>query len=734
MHNKDKLMRCMYSMQTRLGEKDINLPQYYNNRELSWLDFNYRVLQESYDKNNPLLEKLNFISIFSSNLDEFFMVRVAGLKDQVKMGYDKPENKAQMTPQEQLDAIKIKNTDYVNTQYQRYNELIKELANYDIEMVKPEDLSDALIEKLEQEFKLSVLPTLTPLGIDAYHPFPKLNNKSLNIFVDIDTEDAINSAIVQIPSLIPRFLTLNEGTKQYVVMVEDVITYFINYLFTGYEVLNTFTFRITRNADLTIHEDGAEDLLIEIERFLKERKSGSAVRLELDCRTSEKENVEWLINQLEIEDNYIYYLDGPLDLTFLFGLVDHLSHKLKYLTYEKYTPQPPRSLGNKNIYQLSLERDIFFHHPYESFEPIVDFIRQAADDPNTIAIKQTLYRVSKDSPIINSLKEAAENGKQVTVLVELKARFDEENNVHWARMLEDAGCHVIYGMTHLKTHSKIALVVKRINNELTSFVHLGTGNYNDKTAKLYTDMGIITTNKDIAEDAINFFNYLSGYSTKPEYNKLIVAPYDIRDVFIDRIDKEIRSHLQHGNGKIMMKMNSLTDKTIIEKLFEASQAGVKIQLIIRGICCLKPGIPGISENIEVVSIVGRLLEHSRIYYFHNNSEAHIYLSSADVMTRNMIKRVEILFPVEDKSIGQRLVNYMNLQLSDNQKGRYQDAQGLYHYVENNSSPLNSQSYLMQEAIKYGEELKKQSVQPSGQPVHSRRGGSWMRKLKNTFKR
>ncbi|EST95585.1 polyphosphate kinase [Staphylococcus epidermidis Scl25] len=733
-HNKDKLMRCMYSMQTRLGEKDINLPQYYNNRELSWLDFNYRVLQESYDKNNPLLEKLNFISIFSSNLDEFFMVRVAGLKDQVKMGYDKPENKAQMTPQEQLDAIKIKNTDYVNTQYQRYNELIKELANYDIEMVKPEDLSDALIEKLEQEFKLSVLPTLTPLGIDAYHPFPKLNNKSLNIFVDIDTEDAINSAIVQIPSLIPRFLTLNEGTKQYVVMVEDVITYFINYLFTGYEVLNTFTFRITRNADLTIHEDGAEDLLIEIERFLKERKSGSAVRLELDCRTSEKENVEWLINQLEIEDNDIYYLDGPLDLTFLFGLVDHLSHKLKYLTYEKYTPQPPRSLGNKNIYQLSLERDIFFHHPYESFEPIVDFIRQAADDPNTIAIKQTLYRVSKDSPIINSLKEAAENGKQVTVLVELKARFDEENNVHWARMLEDAGCHVIYGMTHLKTHSKIALVVKRINNELTSFVHLGTGNYNDKTAKLYTDMGIITTNKDIAEDAINFFNYLSGYSTKPEYNKLIVAPYDIRDVFIDRIDKEIRSHLQHGNGKIMMKMNSLTDKTIIEKLFEASQAGVKIQLIIRGICCLKPGIPGISENIEVVSIVGRLLEHSRIYYFHNNSEAHIYLSSADVMTRNMIKRVEILFPVEDKSIGQRLVNYMNLQLSDNQKGRYQDAQGLYHYVENNSSPLNSQSYLMQEAIKYGEELKKQSVQPSGQPVHSRRGGSWMRKLKNTFKR
>ena len=721
-------------MQTQLGEKDINLPQYYNNRELSWLDFNYRVLQEAYDKNNPLLEMLNFVSIFSSNLDEFFMVRVAGLKDQVKMGYDKPENKAQMTPQEQLDAIKIKNTEYVHMQYQRYNELIEELRNYDIEMVKPDCLSETLLEKLEKEFKMRILPTLTPLGIDAYHPFPKLNNKSLNIFVDIDTEDAINSAIVQIPSLIPRFLTLNEGNKQYVVMVEDVITYFINYLFTGYEVLNTFTFRITRNADLTIHEDGAEDLLIEIERFLKERKSGSAVRLEVDGRTAQRENIEWLNEQLEVEENDVYFLNGPLDLTFLFGLVDHLSNKLKYLTYEKYTPQVPRSLGNNNIYKLALERDIFFHHPYESFEPIVDFIREAADDPNTIAIKQTLYRVSKDSPIINSLKEAAENGKQVTVLVELKARFDEENNVHWARMLEDAGCHVIYGMTHLKTHSKIALVVKRIGGELTSFVHLGTGNYNDKTAKLYTDMGIITTNQEIAEDAINFFNYLSGYSIKQEYNKLIVAPFDIRDVFIDRIDKEISNHLEYGNGKIMMKMNSLTDKAIIEKLFEASQAGVKIQLIIRGICCLKPGVPGISENIEVVSIVGRLLEHSRIYYFHNNGDERIYLSSADVMTRNMIKRVEILFPVENKTIGKRLVDYMNLQLSDNEKGRYQDENGVYHYVKNNLSPLNSQVYLMQKAIKYGQELKKQTAQPTGQPVRSKRGGSWMSRLKESFRR
>lgn len=719
-------------MHRNLGEKYLNSPQHYNNRELSWLDFNYRVLQEAQDKNNPLLEQLNFVSIFSSNLDEFFMVRVAGLQDQVKLGYDKSENKAQLTPKEQLDQIKIKNKKNVDLQYEVYNELINDLRQYQVEIVKPHKLPKTLLARLETEFKVGILPTLTPLGIDAYHPFPKLNNKSLNIFVNIDTPDEINSAIVQIPSLIPRFYAFNEGDKQYIIMVEDIITYFINDLFTGFNVINTFTFRITRNADLTIHEDGAEDLLIEIERFLKERKRGTAVRLEVDGRDATHEDIVWIMNQLEVQDNDVYFLDGPLDLTMLSDLVEHLSNKLKHLKYNKYVPQIPQSLGDNNIYDLSLKRDIFFHHPYESFEPIVDFIREASEDPDTIAIKQTLYRVSKDSPIINSLKNAAENGKQVTVLVELKARFDEENNVHWARMLEDAGCHVIYGMTHLKTHSKISLVVKRINNKLTSFVHLGTGNYNDKTAKLYTDMGIITTNNEIAEDAINFFNYLSGYSIKPVYNKLIVAPFDIRDVFLARIDNEIKTHLEHGNGKIIMKMNSLTDKDIILKLFEASCAGVKVQLIIRGICCLKPGVPGISENIEVVSIVGRFLEHSRIYYFHNNGEDKIYLSSADAMTRNMIKRVEILFPVEDKAIASRLLDYMNLQLSDNQKGRYQDQNGNYHYIENNLSPLNSQAYLMNEAIKFGQSLQEKSAQPQVISANNRKG--WFTKIRKSFKK
>lgn len=719
-------------MHRNLGDKDLNLPQYYNNRELSWLDFNYRVLQEAQDKNNPLSEQLNFISIFSSNLDEFFMVRVAGLQDQVKMGYDKPENKAQLTPKQQLDQIKLKNKEIVDLQYKRYNELIDDLKQYQVEIIKPEQLPDDLLPQLESEFKYGILPTLTPLGIDAYHPFPKLNNKSLNIFVDIDTEDDINSAIVQIPSLISRFYSFNKGDKQYIILIEDIITYFINDLFSGYTVLNTFTFRITRNADLTIHEDGAEDLLIEIERFLKERKRGTAVRLEVDGRQATHEDIVWIINQLDVHDNEVYFVDGPLDLTMLTDLVDHLSNKLKYLKYNKYVPQIPQSLGNHNIFDLSLKRDIFFHHPYESFEPIVDFIREAAEDPNTIAIKQTLYRVSKDSPIINSLKNAAENGKQVTVLVELKARFDEENNVHWARMLEDAGCHVIYGMTHLKTHSKIALVVKRMNNKLTSFIHLGTGNYNDKTANIYTDMGLITTNAEIAEDAINFFNYLSGYSVKPEYNKLIVAPFDIRDVFLARIDNEIKSHRENGNGKIIMKMNSLTDKDIILKLFEASCAGVKVQLIIRGICCLKPGVPGISENIEVVSIVGRFLEHSRIYHFHNNGDDIIYLSSADAMTRNMIKRVEILFPVEDKDIAKRLLDYMNLQLSDNQKGRYQDELGQYHYIENNLSPLNSQAFLMKEAMDYGQQLKEDNTRPQVMSVNERKG--WFTKIRKQFRK
>ncbi|OOV76956.1 RNA degradosome polyphosphate kinase [Mammaliicoccus fleurettii] len=721
-------------METQTNGFYLDNPEYYNNRELSWLDFNYRVLEEAIDPNNPMLEQLKFLAIHSSNLDEFFMVRVAGLKDQVKMNFNEPENKAQLTPKEQLTGIEKKNRENVYLQYKRFNELKDLLKTYNIFITQPERLPEDLIDQLHNQFNTEILPTLSPLGIDAYRPFPKLNNKMLNLFVDIKLNDGeIKSAIVPVPTLLDRIIKLEYDGKKYIVFLEDVISLFIEQLFNGFEVINTYTFRVTRNADLTIHEDGAEDLLIEIEKFLKERKSGAAVRLEIDSRHIDTEvKSMFLMNELELTNKDIYRVNGPLDLTVLFSLVGRLEELFPELLYKPYRPQLPSSLNKNNVYDLALEKDVFFHHPYESFEPIVEFIKEASEDPNTLAIKQTLYRVSSDSTIIQALKNAAENGKQVTVLVELKARFDEENNVQWAKMLEDAGCNVIYGMTFLKTHSKITLVIKKVDGKVIPFVHLGTGNYNDKTAKIYTDMGIITTNPKIGEDAINFFNYLSGYSLKPDYNELIVAPFEIRDFFVDHIEQEIELHNEHGNGLIIAKMNSLTDKKVIKKLYEASQSGVKIKLIIRGICCLKPGIKGVSENIEVISIVGRFLEHSRIYYFHHNSEEKMYLSSADMMTRNMIKRVEILFPILDPKVVNRLKDILNLQINDGLKGRIQNSDGNYQYNDAGNKHMNSQEMLMDEALLAAKEMRQSHIN-IGQPVRSRRR-SFINKFKERLKR
>ncbi|MEB7838367.1 RNA degradosome polyphosphate kinase [Mammaliicoccus sciuri] len=721
-------------MEAQAEQFYLDNPEYYNNRELSWLDFNYRVLEEAIDPNNPLLEQLKFLAIHSSNLDEFFMVRVAGLKDQVKMNFNEPENKAQLTPKEQLIGIEKKNRVNVELQYKRFNELKDLLKSYKIFITQPERLPEPLIEQLQHQFNTEILPTLSPLGIDAYRPFPKLNNKMLNLFVDIRLNDGdIKSAIVPVPTLLDRIIKLEHEGVKYIVFLEDVISLFIEQLFNGYEVINTYTFRVTRNADLTIHEEGAEDLLIEIERFLKERKSGAAVRLEIDSRhiDSEVKSI-FLMNELELSNEDIYRVNGPLDLTVLFSLVGQLEDLFPELLFKPYIPQIPSSLSKNNVFELALERDVFFHHPYESFEPIVEFIKEASEDPDTLAIKQTLYRVSSDSPIIQALKNAAENGKQVTVLVELKARFDEENNVQWARMLEDAGCNVIYGMTFLKTHSKITLVIKKVKGKVTPFVHLGTGNYNDKTAKIYTDMGIITTNPKIGQDAINFFNYLSGYSLKPDYNELIVAPFEIRDFFVEHIEQEMESHKEHGNGLIIAKMNSLTDKKVIKKLFEASQCGVKIKLIIRGICCLKPGIKGVSENIEVISIVGRFLEHSRIYYFYHNGQEKMYLSSADMMTRNMIKRVEILFPVLDPNLVKRLKGIVDLQLNDGLKGRIQNNEGVYQYNDAGNKHMNSQEMLMDEAMLAAKEMRKSHLN-IGRPVTSKRS-NFINKFKERLKR
>ncbi|MBC5638074.1 RNA degradosome polyphosphate kinase [Ornithinibacillus sp. BX22] len=692
-----------------VAEKTINLdnPSYYNNRELSWLNFNYRVLEEALDDRNALLERLKFMAIFSSNLDEFFMVRVAGLLDQVKAGYNRPENKAGLTPMEQLEAISKVCHGLISEQDETYLTLLTPLlAKEQISFVSIEELSKMEIEFLEQQFNEHIFPVLTPMAVDAYRPFPMLLNKSLNLAITIvdkqkDKMETERLAIVQVPSVIDRYIELpNQNGVRSFVLLEQVISHFIHKLFVGYQVVSVTAFRITRNADLTIHEDGAEDLLQEIEEELKKRKRGAAVRLEVQDHFYDQQVIDYLIEELEIDKKDVYFVKAPLDLTFLFAFYKTIKSTHEHLTDPSYIPQPPQDLrGDKELFEAILEEDLLLHHPYESFEPVVDFVSQAADDPDVLAIKQTLYRVSGNSPIIKSLERAAENGKQVTVLVELKARFDEKNNVQWAKELEKAGCHVIYGITHLKTHSKITLIVRRKKNQIERFVHLGTGNYNDATARTYTDLGLLTANKEIGIDATNFFNYLSGYMDKPDYHHLVMSPFDIREKFVQLIDEEIAYHKQFGNGHIMAKMNSLSDKDLIRKLYEASNAGIKVDLIVRGICCLRPGIANVSENIKVRSIVGPFLEHTRIYYFHHNGEQKVYSSSADMMTRNMEKRIEILFPILKKHLKQRVLEWMYLMLADNVKAREQDSTGKYYYVARleDEAEINSQLELCEHA-------------------------------------
>ncbi|MEK4669844.1 RNA degradosome polyphosphate kinase [Niallia sp. FSL R7-0271] len=697
---------------------NLDKPSYYNNRELSWLDFNSRVLEEAVDDQNALLERYKFLSIFSSNLDEFFMVRVAGLIDQVKAGFNKPENKAGLTPKEQLCAISQKAHLLVKKQDEVYRDLSRILDNEQVSIITIDHAAPQELDILEDFFDEQVYPVLTPMAIDAYRPFPMLLNKSLNLAVIIEEkslekrkEQELNGnlVIVQVPAVMDRLVEITQkGKQRKFVLLEEVISRFIYKLFTGYKVESVTSFRITRNADLTIHEDEAEDLLLEIEEELKKRKRGAAVRLEYQMSQSNQGVIDYLRKVLEIHSKDVYVVQAPLDLTFLFSFYKKVAATHEHLTARTFIPQPSVDLeGEGDMFEKIADHDVLLHHPYESFEPVVEFMSQAADDKNVLAIKQTLYRVSGDSPIIESLKRAAENGKQVTVLVELKARFDEENNVQWAKELEQAGCHVIYGMTHLKTHSKITLVIRREKGKIQRYVHLGTGNYNDATARIYTDMGLLTSNDKIGIDAINFFNYLSGYMEKPSYHHLSVSPYGIRDTFIELIDREIAYHNEYQNGRIIAKMNSLTDKIIIKKLYEASIAGVKIDLIIRGVCCLRPGIEGVSENIKVRSIVGEFLEHTRIFYFHQNGNEKVYLSSADWMTRNMENRVEILFPILENHLKERIHECLLLMLQDNCKAREQDRNGKYKYVPrtNGERHINSQRIFCEEAIQYRTKIK-----------------------------
>lgn len=700
-------------MTKKKADFSVNLhdPLYYNNREISWLNFNERVLDEAFDQRNPLLERFKFISIFSSNLDEFFMVRVAGLKDQVKAGFTKPDNKSALTPQQQLQKISEENHRLVNAQDQLLKKtLIPLLAAEGILFLPVDDLTTEQLNYISNHFNNYVLPVLTPLAIDAYRPFPMLLNKSLNLAISLKSNSKGKEeklAIVQVPAVLNRVLPIpSPGDKSCFIMLEDVISHFIGRLFHGNTVQSVSPFRITRNADLTIHEEGARDLLREIEKELQKRKWGAAVRLEIKTGNMDQKVLAFLKDVLELEQSDLYELSSPIDLTFFSAFYEYASQYYEGLTNDPFIPQRPNDLSDEDDLFTAVEkRDIFLHHPYESFQPIIDLISRAAVDENVLAIKQTLYRVSGDSQIIASLAKAAKHGKQVTVLVEIKARFDEEKNIQWAKKLEKAGVHVIYGISGLKTHSKITLIIRHNKGEIQRFVHLATGNYNDTTAKVYTDMSILTTNSSFGMDATNFFNYLSGYADKPKWKKLITSPFDIRDAFIKLINTEISYHLEHKDGYIIAKMNSLTDKTIILKLYEASRAGVTIELVIRGICCLRPGIPKVSENIRVISIIDRFLEHSRIFYFHHHGDEKIYLSSADWMTRNMEKRIELLFPVHEKLIKKRIKAILDIYLTDNVKARIQNKDGGYSYVEKKQGAptIQSQRIFYQMAATYFED-------------------------------
>lgn len=674
-------------------KKDTTLdyynPEYYTNRELSWVAFNDRVLEEAKDKTIPLFERIKFLSITASNLDEFFMVRVASLKDMVHADYTKKDI-AGLTATEQLERVSKATHELVDRQYATYNKsLLPLLRSNGLRVVERyEQLTTEEAEYVDRYFEDNVYPVLTPMAFDSSRPFPLIRNKSLNLGALLvskkntkkNGKQVMDFAMVQVPSVLSRIVTLPEkdGIRS-VILLEQVIERNMEKLFLNYDIVCVFPFRIMRNADLSIEEDEAADLLKEIEKQLKKRQWGEVIRLEVEAGI-DKRLLEVIRHELHISEADLYEIPGPLDLTFLMKMygMEGFSH----LKYEKYIPQPVAELNMENsIFDEIKKKDILLHHPYQTFEPVIEFIKQAAKDPEVLAIKQTLYRVSGNSPIIAALAQAAENGKQVSVLVELKARFDEENNIVWAKKLEKAGCHVIYGLVGLKTHCKITLVVRKEEDGIRRYVHLGTGNYNDQTAKLYTDLGMLTCRESIGEDATAVFNMLSGYSEPAGWNKLAVAPLWLKDRFKFLIGREKEHALQHQPAHIIAKMNSLCDKDIIEALYEAAAAGVKIELIVRGICCLRIDVPGIDHNIEVRSLVGNFLEHARIFYFENAGKPEIYMGSADWMPRNLERRVEIMFPVEDPDLKADVKHILDAQLADTVKARILQENGTYTRVD-----------------------------------------------------
>lgn len=700
-----------------MGKLDLTKPEYFYNRELSWLKFNLRVLKEAMVKDTPLLERLKFIAISASNLDEFFMVRVAGLWSNFDSGVEKRDASG-MSVHEQLVAISQAAHEQVRTQTKSLIALMAEMDAVKLHFRRVKDLSELGKDWLEEYYREVVFPVLTPMAVDASRPFPFLANKTLNLAVELIKADGEHSmGLIQVPSVLNRIVEVEPEGKRTFVFLEDIIASHCHDLFKGCHILDMVSFRVTRDSDLDLEEDDSVDLMKEVEESLRKRKRGAAVRLEI-FKTNNNRIKRFLEENLDVTEMEVYEINGPLDPTCFFKFIG-MKGMWPWL-YEPFVPQRPLELpDDSDLFAAIRENDILLHHPYESFDPVVKLVSDAADDPQVLAIKQTLYRVSGNSPIVAALARAAENGKQVTVLVELKARFDEENNILWARRLEKAGCHVIYGLVGLKTHAKIILIVRKEDNGIKRYLHLGTGNYNDSTAKLYTDIGLMTANDEFGSDASAFFNLLSGYSEPPVWNKLVMAPLGLREKIYALIDNEIAMVRAGREGHIIAKMNSLIDQPVIQKLYEASAAGVHIDLIVRGICGLRTGIEGISDNITVRSIVGRQLEHSRIFWFANGGEEQLYLSSADWMPRNLNDRVELFFPVETEEHIRRIKALLDLYLRDNVGAHMMQSNGSYRRVRNKLEPVSAQSTLY-EMAQLAVTADKLPMEKRLQPVFSRR--------------
>ena len=666
---------------------DLNDPKYYFNRELSWLEFNRRVLAEAMDERTPLIERLKFMAIFSSNLDEFFMVRIAALKKQVAAEVSKLSADGR-TAEQQLKAIAEVLTPMFEELHQHFEKVLKkQLTKSGIHLLNYVDLNQEQRTHINSYFEEYIFPVLTPLAVDPSHPFPYISNLSLNLAVVLKDPQLENElfARVKIPKVLPRFVALPEELRQRHrgkpgvwtgIPIEQIVTHNLEYLFPGMNILESYAFRVTRNADLSVEEDEADDLLLAIEKELQKRRiGGSSVRLEVEASIP-AELRSTIVRELALEENDVYDINGLLSLGDLMSFMSLPLPDLKDKPWSSVLPTRLRWLQEegelkaegKNFFDVIRDGDLLVHHPYHSFSnTVLRFVTEAAYDPDVLAIKMTLYRTSGDSPIVKALIAAAQNDKQVVALVELKARFDEENNILWARKLEKSGVHVVYGVTGLKTHTKITLAVRQEKEKIRRYVHIGTGNYNPKTAKIYTDLSLLSCREDLGADLTDLFNFLTGYSRQKSYRKLLVAPVSLRGRMIEMINREAENCRQGKTGRIVAKMNALVDQQVIQTLYEASQAGVQIDLIIRGICCLRPGLPEISENIRVVSIIGRFLEHSRIFYFHNNGEEEIYIGSADWMTRNLSRRVEAVTPIESPEIFRDLQEILGVMLADNRK-------------------------------------------------------------------